>query len=106
MARTLRTAQHQDPLRAGRHQGVHGRRCVPDIDVAVGVPLRKAKVLDDQQVCLRQHEFQRRGQQVVGFVLVGGVGRQLGALAQMQHQRHLAVVGGDLRRHACRFRGV
>lgn len=70
------------------------------------MPLRQAQVLDDQQVGLRQHQFQRGGQQVVGVVLVGGVGRHLGALAQVQHQRHLAVIGGHLGGYACRFGGV
>ncbi|KAG0923152.1 hypothetical protein G6F31_019629 [Rhizopus arrhizus] len=106
MAGSLRAAQHQDPFGAGRHQGVHGRRCVPDIDVAVGVPLRQAQGFDDQQVGLRQHQFQRGGQQVVGIVLGGGVRGQGGALAQVQHQRHLAVVRGDLGGNACRFSGV
>ncbi len=70
------------------------------------MPLRQAQVFDDQQVGLRQHQFKNGCQQIVGLVLVCGVGRHLGALSQVQHQRHLAVIGRYLGGHACRFGGV
>ncbi|CPJ25126.1 Uncharacterised protein [Bordetella pertussis] len=100
VAGTRRRTQHQRPLRAARQQGVGGRGRAAGVDAAVGLPLRQANVLDHDQVGLRQHQFQRGGQQVVGVVLVGGILRQRRALAQVQHQRHVAVVGGDLRGHA------
>lgn len=77
-----------------------GRRRARGVDAAIGLPLRQAHMLDHHQIRLGQHQFQRGGQQLLRVVLLDRVLRRGRARPQVQHQRHLAVVGRQLGDHA------
>ena len=103
MARALWAAGHQDPIGANRLKRLRGGSLPRNLQHILSHPLRQSPGLDDDHVCLGHEKFDRGPDHVLGFFIFGLLIRIEGLGAQMQHQRHLAVVCRDLRDGADRL---